>query len=167
MPLDGLDQLAAFEREIGAMIGRLDPAERRQMAREIGIELRRSQIERIAAQKNPDGSSYAPRKPRDQSRAPLRSKSGRIKRKAANRAMFAKLRKARFLQMRATEDEVSVGYLSATVARVARVHQLGLRDRVTRDPGGPEADYPARELLGFTASDPGRIMGLIMARLAP
>jgi phage virion morphogenesis protein len=47
---------------------------------------------------------------------------------------------------------VLVGF-TAAAARIARIHQLGLRDRVSRKPGAPEVTYEARELLGFTQDE--------------
>lgn len=63
--------------------------------------------------------------------------------------MFQRLRNYRFLKMRADAGGVSVGF-DGLAARIARVHQYGLRDQV-----GPGifAKYPVRELLGFTAAD--------------
>ena len=83
------DDLRALEDWAGALLNQVQPAERRKVTQTIARELRRSQQQRIAAQRNPDGTPYAPRKPRQQ----LRAKAGRIK----QRKMFAKLRTARYL----------------------------------------------------------------------
>ncbi|HBQ5421759.1 TPA: phage virion morphogenesis protein [Klebsiella pneumoniae] len=64
--------------------------------------------------------------------------------------MFRRLRTARFLKTRATADGVEVGY-SGVAARIARVHQFGLRDKVNSS--GAMATYPRRELLGLSKTD--------------
>lgn len=135
------DDLRALEDWAGALLAKLAPKERRQLNQGIARKLRRSQQQRIAAQKNPDGTPYAPRK----ARQPLRSKQGRIKQK-----MFTKLRQARHLKLQSDAGSIALGFLART-ARLARVHQYGLRDR----PGKGQADvhYNRRELLGFAPAD--------------
>lgn len=147
--MSSLDQL---EARLGGLLAQLEPAARRGLAREIAKELRQSQRKRIAEQLNPDGSAYAPRKPQ------LRQKAGRIRRQ-----MFSKLRTTRFLKTAVTADSAVVGFIGQ-VERIARVHQLGLRDRVQK--GGPQAQYPARELLGFTEADIAAVQDLVLAHLA-
>lgn len=147
------DPLSALEDWVGPLIAKLQPAERRGLARAIGQSLRRSQAKRIAAQQAPDGSAYEPRKP-----SKARSQQGQIR-----RTMFAKLRTARHLRLRTTEDEVAIGFLGRT-ARIARVHQEGLRDAV--EPGGPQYLYPARELLGLTDEERELIKDQMLEYLA-
>lgn len=134
------DNLRALEDWAGALLAQLEPGARRQLNQQIGRELRRSQQQRIAAQLNPDGSAFAPRKPRQ-----LRAKKGRIKRK-----MFAKLRQAKHLKVQSSADAIAIGFMGR-VARIARVHQYGLRDRPER--GQADVQYDRRELLGFTDAD--------------
>lgn len=141
-----------IESWANGLIARLEPAARRALAREIANELRESQQRRIADQVGPDGSPYAARKPL------LRGKAGKIKRK-----MFAKLRTARFLKAEASADAAVVGFVGQ-VERIARVHQLGLRDRVRH--GGPEYTYPARELLGISSEDFEKIEDHVLAHIA-
>ncbi len=64
--------------------------------------------------------------------------------------MFRRLRTTRFLKARATPEGASVGF-SGVAARIARVHQYGLRDRV--NDSGAVATYPRRELLGLSKAD--------------
>ena len=132
------DNLNAVEDWAGALLKRLKPTERRKLNQTIARELRRSQQQRIAAQQNPDGSAYAPRKPRKNLR-----RGGRIK-------MFAELRQARYLRLQSDADSIAVGFLGNS-ARIARVHQEGLEDSVER--GGPKVRYARRELLGFTEAE--------------
>ncbi|GAB0599080.1 phage virion morphogenesis protein [Escherichia coli] len=103
--------------------------------RQLAQELRRTQQQNIRMQRNPDGSSYEPR------RVTARSKKGRIKRQ-----MFAKLRTKKYLKTAASADSASVQF-EGKVQRIARVHHYGLRDRVSRK--GPEVRYAERRLLGF------------------
>lgn len=142
------DNLRALEDWAGALLAKLEPGARRQLNQQIGRELRRSQQQRIAAQRNPDGSAFAPRKPRQ-----LRAKKGRIKRQ-----MFAKLRQAKHLKVQSSADAIAIGFMGR-VARIARVHQYGLRDRPER--GQADVQYDRRELLGFTDAD----LNLIRDRL--
>ncbi|WP_157218714.1 phage virion morphogenesis protein [Flavisphingomonas formosensis] len=149
------DDLQPLEQAIGALIEQLAPVKRRAIARKIGQGLRRRTVERIAGQVNPDGSPFEPRKlreaaPRD--RAPLRGKAGRIKRREKARAMFVKLWRASWLKVEATVEQVGIGFVG-TAARIAAVHQLGLHDRVSKEPGAPEVTYPVRQLLGLTEED--------------
>ncbi len=130
----------------------LGPAQRRQLAREIGTELRRRQQQRIAAQRNPDGSPYAPRKPR------LRAKGGRIR-----RTLFSRLRTSRYLRVESSADGAFVT-IAGRAARIARVHQYGLTDRVS--PKGPSVRYPERRILGFSSTDEGAIADLIVDHLS-
>ena len=67
------DNLTALEDWAAPLLANLKPAERRKLTASIGRKLRRSQQQRITAQRNPDGTAYAPRKQRD-----LRGKQGSI-----------------------------------------------------------------------------------------
>ncbi|WP_421865114.1 phage virion morphogenesis protein [Motiliproteus sp.] len=132
-----LEQLQSW---VGPLLLKLEPAQRTQLARQLAQDLRRSQRQRIAAQQNPDGSAFEPRKPQ------LRDKAGSIRRKA----MFRKLRQNRYLKVKADAGAVEAGFFGR-VARLANVHQKGLHDRPR--PGAPEVKYPQRELLGFSRDD--------------
>ena len=149
-----MNDLEPLDAYCAGLIANLTPAARRQLAREMASRLRASQAKRIAAQQNPDGSTYAPRKPHK-----FRSKKGLIR-----RTMFAKMRTARFLKSEATPEGAAVTFASQ-VQRIAQVHQYGLRDKVNRR-RGPEVQYSARELLGLTANDLSLIEDMIIARLA-
>lgn len=136
------NRLEALEDWAAGLLGQLEPASRNRLARSLGQTLRRSQQQRVIAQRNPDGSKYAPRKQRN-----LRVKQGRIKRKVQ---MFQKLRTARFLKVQGDGNAISVGF-TGRIARIARVHQYGLKDRAER--GAPEMIYERRELLGLLDAD--------------
>lgn len=134
------DDLTALETWLSPLLTRLEPQERTKLAREAAREIRKNQTKRITAQKNPDGSAYEKRKPRK-----LREKRGRIK-----KTMFQKLKMARYLKAQGNEQAVTVGF-TGRVARIARVHQYGLKDRAGR--GAPEVRYARRELLGLSEND--------------
>ncbi|MBD9483908.1 phage virion morphogenesis protein [Pseudomonas sp. PDM14] len=133
---------------------RLAPAERAKLAREVAQGLRRSQQQRVIAQRNPDGTPYEPRKERQ-----LRGKQGRIKRKAK---MFTKLRTARYLKATGNAGAATVAF-AGRISRIARVHQFGLRDRAER--GAPDVQYAQRELLGFTDAERDYILDRTLAHL--
>nr|WP_201747484.1 phage virion morphogenesis protein [Enterobacter cloacae] len=120
---------------LAALLANLEPAARNRMMRQLAQELRRSQQQNIRLQRNPDGSSYEPR------RVTARSKKGRIKRQ-----MFAKLRTTKYLKTAASSDSASVQF-DGSVQRIARVHHYGLRERINRN--GPIVRYASRNLLGF------------------
>ncbi|AIY42990.1 Phage tail completion protein [Collimonas arenae] len=113
-------------------------------------------MRRIASQQAPDGAPYTARKQRKN----LRGKKGRVKRQKA--AMFEKLRKTKYLLTENDENQLSVGFFEKVV-RIARVHQEGLEDKVSKK--GPAYRYPARPLLGFSATDQALIRDLLLHHL--
>lgn len=159
-------EFAQLEAKVDQLLAKLDPGQRRALARRIGTDLRKSQIQRVRSQLNPDGSPFEPRKPKAKPKGdPIRAKKGRIKRRVRSGPMFRKLMAARRLRMKASANGVEIGFADNATARIARVHQLGLRDRVTRSASGPSAQYPARELLGLTDSDRGMILDRVLQAL--
>ncbi|MGB8928620.1 MAG: phage virion morphogenesis protein [Pantoea agglomerans] len=131
--------LEAFDERLGALIGNLSPAARKEMARSIAKRLRAGQQQNIKRQQEPDGTPFKPRK------APARKKKGRVKRE-----MFAKLRTSKYMKAKGTADDAVVEF-TGNVQRMARVHHYGLRDRPAR--GGKEVQYEARPLLGLSSED--------------
>lgn len=121
------------------LLERLSVGERARLAKQIGRDLRKSQGKRISEQKNPDGSSYTPRRKR------LREQKGKIKRK-----MFTKIKNTSNLKVLSNADSIAIGFVGR-VARIARVHQEGLKDRAEKV--APDVVYPKRELLGFTEQE--------------
>ena len=150
---DGLivDEMQQLEAWVAPLLSKLEPAQRRALARTIGGELRRGQITRIRDQRNADGSAYAPRK---------RDQAGKIKRRKA--AMFQRITQARHLKIEASESSAAVGFLGR-VARIARVHQEGLTDRVSRQ--SQSVRYERRQLLGFTDAERQVIRDLLVEHL--
>lgn len=144
------------QAKLTALINNLSPQSRRQLARNIGQALRKNQQARIARQENPDGTAFEPRKPRKE----FGKKKGRIKRKA----MFAKLRTARYFKIQSNANEVSVGF-NGSSAMIAKVHQYGLMSSPSKTKDF-KVRYPQRELLGFSQSDLDVIEDLVLAQLS-
>ena len=136
------NDLEALEDWAGVLLSKLEPAARSKLARSLAQKLRRNQQQRVKQQRNPDGSPYAARKPRD-----LKGKKGRIKRQAK---MFQKLPKASYMKAKGDGQLITVGF-TGRVARIARVHQYGLKDRA--EANAPDVRYEQREILGFTGAD--------------
>ena len=132
----------ALEDWAGVLLSKLQPAARNKLARALAQQLRRSQQLRVKQQRNPDGSAYAPRKTRE-----LRGKTGRIKRQAK---LFQKLPRASYLKAKGDGQSITVGF-TGRVARIARVHQYGLKDRA--EANAPEVRYKQREMLGLTEAE--------------
>ncbi|MBP1314388.1 phage virion morphogenesis protein [Herbaspirillum sp. 1130] len=150
------DDLQRLEEWAGALIAKVQPAQRRQLVRQVANDLRREHARLIAQQVSPDGTPYPARKNRKE----LRGKSGRIKRQKA--AMFNKLRTNIYLKVQADANQASVGFFGK-VARIARVHHEGLQDKVA--PRGPSYKYPARPLLGFRSEDLTNVRELLIRHL--
>lgn len=148
--IENIDSLNVFAQ---GLVENLTPPARRNMARRIAKDLRASQAARIAAQRNPDGSAYEPRKPQH------RRKKGRIK-----RAMFSKIRLNRYLKASASEHSATIAF-TRSVEQIAKVHQFGLRDRVNRI-RNLTVQYPQRQLLGFTAADMAHIEDIVINHLS-
>lgn len=148
-----MSEFKPFDDKLAGLIGALSPAGRRKLAAAIAKELRKSQQQRIKLQKAPDGTPYQARK-----RQPLRAKSGRIK-----RAMFQKLRTARYMKASGRNDAAVVEF-TGKVQRIARVHQLGLKDRP--NPHSRDVQYSERQLLGFSQADKQLVEELVIKHLS-
>ncbi|MFG5993809.1 phage virion morphogenesis protein, partial [Salmonella enterica] len=100
-------ELQKVDDWLSALLANLEPAARSRMMRQLAQELRRTQQQNIRMQRNPDGSSYEPR------RVTARGKKGRIKRQ-----MFTKLRTTKYLKTAASADSASVQF-EGKVQRIA------------------------------------------------
>ncbi|MCU6192554.1 phage virion morphogenesis protein [Enterobacter sichuanensis] len=147
-----MDDLQRVDDWLAALLANLEPAARNRMMRQMAQELRRSQQQNIRLQRNPDGTTFEPR------RVTAKSKKGRIKRQ-----MFAKLRTTKYLKTAATADSASVQF-DGKVQRIARVHHYGLRDRVRSN--GPLVRYDKRRLLGVNNKVNGMISEMLLKWLA-
>nr|WP_286632634.1 phage virion morphogenesis protein [Escherichia coli] len=109
-------ELQKVDDWLSALLANLESAARSRMMRQLAQELRRTQQQNIRMQRNPDGSSYEPR------RVTARSKKGRIKRQ-----MFTKLRTTKYLKTAASADSASVQF-EGKVQRIARDHRTAGTD---------------------------------------
>ncbi len=146
-----MNELEPFETKLAGLIGNLSPKSRKVLAVTIAKRLRASQQQNIKRQQAPDGTPYAPRKTQ------LRSKQGRIK-----RAMFTKLRTARYLKANGSSNAAVVEFVGR-VKRMAEVHHYGLRDRPTVR--SPEVRYEERPLLGIRQDNISLVESEILARI--
>lgn len=146
--------LDALEDWAGPLLRQIEPAGRSKLARAMAQQLRRGQQKRIQTQHNPDGTPFTPRRPHK-----LREKQGRVRRKAQ---MFKKLRTSTYMKAKGDPKAVTVGF-TGRVARIARVHQYGLRDRIADR--GPMAHYEKREVLGISPDDQDMLKDLVLAHL--
>lgn len=90
----------------------------------------------------------------------LRGKKGGLNRRGA---MFGKIRSGRFLKAGADPSSAWVEFVGRA-QRIAAVHHFGLRDRVVQ--GGPEYDYPQRELLGLGQTDEEALMSRLLEHVS-
>ncbi|MFK3888473.1 phage virion morphogenesis protein [Sphingomonas sp. NPDC079357] len=216
---DGLD---AIERLASACLRRLSGPERRELLRSLARDIRQSQSERIAAQRAPDGTPFAPRKARkpeqgggytvkflypkgvaeprlvimkswvrqgplltgfDSEAGAIRSffwdkiarwlpvdghervRGGKLRRRGTikTKAMFRKLRTARFLKSGATGDEAWVGWTGGAAA-IASVHQEGGSDRPAKK--SKPVRYARRVLLGISKADQSALSAHIVKQIA-
>jgi len=155
------DGFGELELMLGRMLQNLSPAERARALRRMGGAVAAAQSRRIAAQLNPDGSAFEPRKPRE-----AEAEGAARPRKLRGRAMFRKLRSPRFLKKQFTDNSFTLSF-AGRASRIAEVHQRGLRDRVRRGENSPEAEYPARKLLGLTDSEMETIRAIALDMAKP
>lgn len=94
--------------------------------------------------------------PTSKSGPSIRAQRGRIKEKVMFNRMKTKVK------VLSDPGSATVGIVGRA-ARIARVHQYGLRDAV--QPGGKEIQYPERVLLGFTDDDVEHIRDLLLEHL--
>jgi phage virion morphogenesis protein len=152
--------LTRLDEWFGRILQGLSPAERRRAALKLGQALRRSNLKRIAANIDPDGTPFAPRKARYDRKGRLRTKAGG--------KMFQGLRYAKHWRIDADEDGVE---LSPPPRR--RPHgrrQPVRRNRHRRPPAQRHqirARYPERRLLGFSEEDEGLALEIAAAMIEP
>jgi len=134
-----MNELSPFDTRLAGLITALSPQSRKSLAVAVSKRLRASQQQNIKHQQAPDGTPYAPRK------TPLRNTK-----RLRDRAMFSKLRTARYMKAKGSGDDAVVEFVGR-VKRMANVHHYGLRDRPT--PHSDPVKYEARPLLGFSTAD--------------
>ena len=120
------------------------------------VEQAQAKLTALINNLSPQARRQLARKPQKQ----FGKKKGRIKRKA----MFAKLRTAKYLKVWSNGNEVSVGF-NGSNATIANVHQYGLKGTVNKNKS-VKVKYAQRELLGFSESDVELIENLITEQLS-
>ena len=137
--------LDALAYALSDLLARCSPAASRAALREIMRGLQQSNRERIAANVDPDGKSFAQRRPQR-----IRDKKGRIRMRTKRGAMFRKLRNTtRTLDFRGSP-------------RIPEAHHFGLVDRVR---AGLSVTYTARPLLGISAADHEYVRDVLLKHL--
>jgi phage virion morphogenesis protein len=111
----------------------MSPAKRRQVARKLGIELRKANQARANAQTDADGNAFV---------APLQVK---------NSPMFREITNARYFQVKPTDSQVAIGF-GGSAGRIAKIHQEGQLSEV-RQGSTKKYPYPVRTLLGINDDD--------------
>lgn len=144
-----MNELSPFDARLAGLITALSPQSRKSLAVAVSKRLRVSQQQNIKRQQAPDGTPYAPRK------TPLRNTK-----RLRDRAMFSKLRTARYMKTKGSGDDAVVEF-AGRVKRMANVHHYGLRDRPT--PHSADVKYEARPLLGFSPADVTMIEAEVLA----
>ncbi len=147
-----MSELNPFDTRLAGLIAKLSPQSRKSLAVAVSKRLRVGQQQHIKRQQAPDGTPYAPRKTRLRNKKRLR-----------DRAMFSKLRTARYLKAKGTGEAAVVEFVGR-VQRMANVHHFGLRDRPT--PHSDAVKYEARPLLGFSYDDVKYIEEAIIEHLS-
>ena len=139
------DALAGLDAFLARALQGLSPAKRKRAALKLGQALRRSNLERIKDNVEPDGGAMEKRKSRLDRR-------GRVRRKAGGK-MFRKLRYARRWAIDARPDSVELSPKGNS--QIPAIHHYGKKGYVGRAPDGSKifARYPERRLLGFGRGD--------------
>lgn len=143
------DELERLDSWLEPLMEKLNTGERRKLIRKVAMDMRRSQQERMKNQRNPDGSAWEAR---------LRQ-SGR---KVRQRAMFRKLRLARYLRIKSSPEHFELAFTERS-GRIARIHHYGLRAKVNRF--GLQHTYASRQLLGLSDADVALIEQSFMEHL--
>lgn len=147
-----MNEFSPFDARLAGLITALSPQSRKSLAVAVSKRLRASQQQNIKRQQAPDGTPYAPRK------TPLRNTK-----RLRDRAMFSKLRTARYMKAKGSGDDAVVEFVGR-VQRMANVHHYGLRDRPS--PNSDPVKYEARPLLGFSPADVKLIEKAVVEHLA-
>jgi phage virion morphogenesis protein len=150
-----MNDFAPIEQLCRDLLLRTAAPERARLMRSIGREIRKSQSDRIAAQRDPEGAAFAPRRPKPE--------RGRKRGRLRQQKMFRKIRMAKSLKAGGKADEAWVGF-GGRASRIASIHQDGLADAPA--PGQPKVRYARRVLLGLTDVERQRILDLIISAVA-
>jgi phage virion morphogenesis protein len=151
--------LAALEEWLGQVMTGLSPAKRKRVLMKVGQSLRRSNLARIQANVEPDGSAMVQRKSRLDRRGKVRSGTGG--------KMFRKLRFARRWAIKATPNSVEL--MPKSNSLIPAIHHFGRKGFVGRGPDGRKifTRYPERRLLGFAREDEEQIIDIVSTMVDP
>jgi len=155
------DGLNRFDTWFARILAGLSPAQRRRAAVKLGQALRRSNLQRISDNIEPDGRAMEPRKPRLDERGKLRKRqSGK---------MFKGLRRLRNWKIDADEEGVEIRPANGSVDRVASISQFGEEAVVGRLRSGRQIRYryPERKLLGFSRGDEQLALEIAASMIEP
>jgi phage virion morphogenesis protein len=155
------NDLSRLDEWFGQIIRSLAPAERRRAAAKLGRALRKSNLARIAANVQPDGTAMEAKKSRLDRRGRLRE--------AAGGKMFQGLRMAKHWRIDASADGVEILPDNNKTAHIAAVNHFGETQTVGRLRNGQTIryKYPERRLLGFSDSDEKLALDIAAALLDP
>lgn len=146
------DDLHRLEEWFGQILQGLAPKERRRAALKLGQALRRSNLARIAANTQADGTPMAQKKARFDRRKRLRQ--------AAGGKMFKGLRYAKRWKLDVHDDGLTLAPASAVADRFGATNQWGEIATVGRLRNGKSIRYryPERRLLGISPADESQIL---------
>ena len=148
-----MSEFAALDKVLTDLLTQLSAGQRARVMREIGVALRRSNAERIAANVSPDGVAFEPRKKQIRLKgAPKVIKRGK---------MFRKLKQNRSFHIKTDSDSAEIGF-DGFANHIANVHHYGLVDKVR---AGLTALYPSRPLLGINEGDRDIIRDILSKHL--
>lgn len=155
------DDLNRFDEWFGQILNGLAPAQRRKAAMTLGRELRKSNVKRIGANIQPDGTPMEKRKPRNDRRGRLRARN--------KGKMFKGLRRLRNWKIEAGDDGVTLRPATNSADRVASVSHFGETATVGRLASGGEvrARYPIRRMLGLSPEDERLTLEIATSLLQP
>ncbi|NMX72642.1 phage virion morphogenesis protein [Pseudomonas sp. WS 5532] len=144
-PLLSFDIRGLIEAEQCLQLLALPPAKRRRLLNNASKRLRTRNTRRISAQRNLDGSPFAPRKHK------------------SRRKMLRRL-STRLQVTRLSPDAATLGWRQRRNARIAREHQLGLPTEVTarNKRRSWKIELPARETLGADPQDIREIVSTVL-----
>lgn len=144
-------EIQQLDTHLKALLHRFEASERKEILCTVAKQIRTNQQKRIAAQQNPDGTSFIPRIAR-------KAKGRMIKRK-----LFVKMKTARFFKVQVNQDEASIGFSGKTGA-IAEIHQHGKVGTVDKK-SGIKTRYHQRQLLGLTDEDKAILENEILKRV--
>ena len=78
--------------------------------------------------------------------------------------MFARIRTAKHLKVKATCYQIEVGFFG-WVTRVTREHHFGKRERISKE--GLASDYPERPLIGLSESNRNLMINILLRHMDP